>query len=194
MTNVQRYACWVVFCLIAVVAIAQGTKVGGDTGPKDRVDLPGSDIRHFTMAAPPANTFDTRVKQCSDACAANKDCLAWTYVKPNTIQGPLGNCWLKNAIPAPVANNCCISGAVGEGNTDRPGSDYRHFDNIGGVQVTAKQCAATCFTETQCKAWTFVRPNTIQGPKGNCWLKKAIPQPVANKCCISGSFVTQVIR
>ena len=194
MTHVQRYVYGFIFCLIAVVAIAQGIKVGSDTGPKDNVNLPGSDIAHFTMALPPPGQFDIRMNQCSGACASNKDCLAWTYVKPNTIQGPLGNCWLKNAIPAQAANNCCVSGAIGDANSDRPGSDYRHFDNIGGAQVTAKQCSATCFREANCKAWTFVRPNTIQGPRGNCWLKNAVPKPVANNCCISGFFATQVIR
>jgi hypothetical protein len=193
MTHLRRHTGWILLCLIAVVAIAQ-TKIGGDTGPRDNVNLPGSDIKHFTMATPPPQQFDTRLNQCSAACAANKDCSAWTYVKPNTIQGPLGNCWLKSAIPAPVANNCCVSGTVGEANTDRPGKDYRHFDNIGGAQVTASQCSATCFTETNCKAWTFVRPNTIQGPRGNCWLKNAVPPAVKNNCCISGFFSTQVIR
>jgi len=193
MSLIRRHACWILVCLIAAVAVAQGTKIAVNTGPRNNVDLPGSDIKHFTMAAPPPQQFDGRLNQCSNACAANKDCVAWTYVKPNTIQGPLGNCYLKNAIPAQVANNCCVSGVLGEANTDRPGHDIRHFDNIGGVPVTANQCATTCFRDTNCKAWTFVRPNTIQGPKGNCWLKNAVPPPVANRCCISGSFTIQVI-
>ena len=190
----RHHAAWIFFSLFVAAAYGQPVKNAAGTGPMNNVDLPGSDIKHFTLAAPPPGQFDIRMNQCSAACSTNKDCVAWTYVKPNTIQGPLGNCWLKSAIPAQAANNCCVSGVIGEANTDRPGGDYKHFDNIGGVQVTANQCATACFKDANCKAWTYVRPNTIQGPKGNCWLKNAVPAPTANKCCISGYFTTTVIR
>jgi hypothetical protein len=194
MSNFRRHAGWFVLCLIVAAAYGQPVKTAAGLAPMVNVDLPGSDIKHFTLAAPPPGTFDLRQNQCSEACATNVKCVAWTYVKPNTIQGPLGNCWLKNVIPAQKANNCCVSGTLGEANTDRPGSDYKHFDNIGGVPVTAQQCTMACFKDANCKAWTYVRPNTIQGPKGNCWLKNAVPPPVANNCCISGYYQTTVIK
>jgi hypothetical protein len=60
------------------------------------------------------------------------------------------------------------------------GSDYRNIDNI-----TAAQCQAACKNESQCKAWTWVKPG-VQGPQAKCWLKNAVPAKSANTCCISG--------
>jgi len=119
--DMRHHAAWIFFSLFVAAAYGQPVKNAAGTGPMNNVDLPGSDIKHFTLAAPPPGQFDIRMNQCSAACSTNKDCVAWTYVKPNTIQGPLGNCWLKSAIPAQAANNCCVSGVIGEANTDRPG-------------------------------------------------------------------------
>lgn len=47
---------------------------------------------------------------CQDACARDPKCKAWTYVKPNTTQGPRPRCWLKYDVPSPKSNTCCISG------------------------------------------------------------------------------------
>jgi len=165
---------------------------GGE--PINNVDLAGSDIFHFTLDAPAPGMLDLRQDQCSAACWQNKACLAWTYVKPNTIQGPKGNCWLKNSVPAKKTNSCCISGTIGEVNIDRPGGDYTHFDNVMGLEATPQLCQSICLGQAQCKAWTFVRPNTTQGPKGVCWLKGSVPPAVSNNCCISGYFTTQVIK
>lgn len=67
-------------------------------------------------------------------------------------------------------------------NTDRPGLDYRSFD-IG--ETNPGPCERACAGETQCRAWTYVRPG-IQGPNARCWLKSAVPQAYTNDCCISG--------
>ena len=60
--------------------------------------------------------------------------------------------------------------------------------------MTPQICKETCAKQANCKAWTFVKPNTIQGPKGVCWLKDKVPAPVNNNCCTSGSFNIQVIK
>jgi hypothetical protein len=189
-------ACCLFALSVLLVATAYGQPVktarGGET--LGNVDLPGSDITHFAMDAPAPGTFDLRQQQCSEACGKNLNCVAWTYVKPNTIQGPKGNCWLKNAVPAKKSNACCISGTIGESNVNRAGGDYTHFDNVKGAAVTAQVCQVSCFNDKMCKAWTFVKPNTIQGPKGVCWLKSTVPPPTNNNCCMSGYFETQVIK
>ena len=69
-------------------------------------------------------------------------------------------------------------------NTDRPGLDYQNFDL---PKDDPNLCQEACESDSQCKAWTFVRPNTVQGPKPRCWLKHAIPPPVDNPCCVSGT-------
>ncbi len=70
-----------------------------------------------------------------------------------------------------------------QNNVDRPGSDYHTFEMRAN---NPQQCLQACFADSQCKAWTFVKPNTIQGPKPRCWLKNAVPSPVSNACCASG--------
>lgn len=65
--------------------------------------LGGGDFAHIIPASDNA-------KLCQQACMQKKQCRSWTYVKPNTIQGALPNCWLKQGVPAAVSNSCCISG------------------------------------------------------------------------------------
>lgn len=68
-------------------------------------------------------------------------------------------------------------------NTDRPGLDFENFDLPA---ANAYLCEDKCASDPKCKAWTYVKPNTIQGPNPICWLKYAVPKPKPNNCCISG--------
>jgi hypothetical protein len=74
------------------------------------------------------------------------------------------------------------SAALMEWNTDRPGSDYAHFDLSRPVP---QLCQERCQNEPNCKAWTYVRPG-ITGAKSRCWLKNAIPPLTPNPYCVSG--------
>jgi len=69
-------------------------------------------------------------------------------------------------------------------NQDRFGADYSAFplptDN-------PKQCEDACKSVSKCKAWTYVKPNTIRGPNPMCYLKEAIPPPREDPCCVSGT-------
>jgi hypothetical protein len=70
-----------------------------------------------------------------------------------------------------------------ESNTDRAGSDY----NVLNLPTSDPGlCQDACARDPRCMAWTFVRPNTIQGPQPRCWLKQAIPPPSSNSNCVSG--------
>ncbi|PSB41640.1 hypothetical protein C7B80_30085 [Cyanosarcina cf. burmensis CCALA 770] len=69
-------------------------------------------------------------------------------------------------------------------NIDRPGLDYRKF-NL--EEPEPKLCLDACSNDPNCKAWTYVKPNTTQGPKPRCWLKYAIPSPREGFCCASGT-------
>lgn len=81
-----------------------------------------------------------------------------------------------------------ISMSRPEANTDRPGLDIRGFDLPA---ADPNLCLKHCEANSGCKAWTYVKPNTIQGPQPRCWIKHGIPDPVSNPCCISGIRIGQ---
>ncbi|MEO6422417.1 MAG: PAN domain-containing protein, partial [Candidatus Nitrotoga sp.] len=58
----------------------------------DGFNLPGSDYANF-------NAHSTFV--CRNSCGGDPRCQAWTWVKPG-IQGPNGQCWLKDKVPTLV--------------------------------------------------------------------------------------------
>jgi len=70
-----------------------------------------------------------------------------------------------------------------EWNVDRPGSDYRSFDL---PSPSPEMCQSTCMNEPTCVAFTYVNPG-VQGPNPRCWLKNAVPAPVPQSCCVSGT-------
>jgi len=69
------------------------------------VDRPGSDFQILWLRGGPEG--------CQAACAQHPLCRSYTYVRPG-IPGRLEGCWLKNGIPPPVADGCCVSGVKTE--------------------------------------------------------------------------------
>jgi hypothetical protein len=76
--------------------------------PEYGVDRPGADF-----AAPgidvPVLIDQGSLENCQSLCRGFAQCRAWTYVPPG-VQGAQARCWLKNAIPDPVRDDCCVSG------------------------------------------------------------------------------------
>jgi len=145
----------------------------------DGFNLPGSDYSNF-------NADSALV--CRQTCAGDSRCKAYSWVKPG-YQGSSGRCWLKTRVPPLVKDSCCDSGSAQnilatplrpENNTNRPGRDINHFD-LSSYQA----CQDSCAHEASCTAWSWVRPGP-GGRIGQCWLKSAAPNPVADACCVSG--------
>lgn len=90
-------------------------------------DRPGSDFQSFFM-----QRADYRA--CEAACRRNPRCKAYTYVRPG-IQGRQAKCWLKNRVPAPRRNNCCISGVV-RGQDQKYESRWDKISGRGGAWTT----------------------------------------------------------
>jgi hypothetical protein len=155
---------------------------GGDV--EDNVDRPGGDYSNFDVAKPAPGTVGGPVDLCRMACEGDLRCKAWTFVREG-VQGPSPRCWLKTAIPAARASQCCISGVPRrsiEANVDRPGGDYRHFDLAA---ADPNLCRQACDQEGECQAWTLVNPG-VQGPSAKCWLKRSVPDARSSGCCTSG--------
>jgi len=89
--------------LVCSLAPAVAREVIG-SGMEDGTDRPGTDYSSTPLGPDPAD--------CQQMCFFGRaTCRAWTYVRPG-IQGPNAVCHLKRSAPAPVANDCCISGTV----------------------------------------------------------------------------------
>lgn len=114
-----------------------GEQAGADM--IDNIDLPGSDYERFRPRSP---------KDCQAACKSKWRCKAWTYVRPG-FRGLAPVCYLKDGIPAPTRNNCCISGKVRD--------------------VEAKVC---CLLRGSIYSWTVLsycrRPNGRPAPDHKC--------------------------
>ncbi|WP_158079767.1 phosphatidylinositol-specific phospholipase C domain-containing protein [Archangium sp. Cb G35] len=151
----------------------------------------GDDYRNFDMEEPVP-------EQCREACRNEYPyCQSFSYNKPG-VQGPKARCYLKRSIPAPVPNACCDSGVITsalpdapvpttgtsiEFNVDRPGQDYFEFEP---AEATPKKCLEACFSQAECKAFTYIRPGSL-APRGRCYLKNGVPAPVANANTDSGT-------
>jgi hypothetical protein len=64
-----------------------------------RIDRPGGDFANIQLGS----------LVCRSFCLQDPQCRAWTYVRPG-IQAEEARCYLKNIIPPPQFNNCCVSG------------------------------------------------------------------------------------
>jgi len=95
----KALSCAITICAaVAIILIFAGVSHAIEYG----VDRPGRDYRSFNLSTPnPA--------LCKNQCAAEGQCVAWTYVNPG-VQGAQARCWLKSSVPPPVQNNCCASG------------------------------------------------------------------------------------
>jgi hypothetical protein len=68
-----------------------------------------------------------------------------------------------------------------EDGIDRPGDDY-----VQHKSESPDSCRTRCAEDGNCQAFTFVKPNPGSA-QGQCFLKRSEPQPVANRCCVSGT-------
>jgi hypothetical protein len=156
-----------------------GPQLGG-------TDQPGGDIANFNLPAP-------NPTMCEERCQNDATCKAWTYVAPNTSQGPAPHCWLKNAIPVASANNCCTSGlkvtihppgfTEMQGAVDRAGGDFASFDLSVAEPLL---CQGECAGNNACVAWAYMQ-NFGNPGRPHCWLKNSSPAAAANLQVTSGS-------
>ena len=80
----------------------KGTMATGQGPYEYGVNLPGGDLRGLFVDGGP--------EVCEQACAAEAQCQAFTWVKPG-VQGPKAGCWLKKSpVPAPQPFPDAVSG------------------------------------------------------------------------------------
>jgi hypothetical protein len=92
-------------CCISGLKGAGGGQGGAQTAGQrfeHDVNRAGYDYRDFAPARASA-------VECAQACGRESRCRAWTWVKSDH-EPPSGHCWLKNTVPEPGADECCVSG------------------------------------------------------------------------------------
>ena len=175
------------------------------------IDRPGSDlVCNFPVSS---------AGECSSMCQGESACISFTWVKAGHFPQPPFNgnpiCCLKDSVPAPIKNDCCVSGvkkdrlsaretmqpsseAGGalpaeeqlEVGIDRPGSDL-----VCNFPVSsAGECSSMCQGKLACVSFTWVKAGHFPQPPFNgnpiCCLKDSIPAPIKNDCCVSGVLIS----
>lgn len=100
----------------------------------------GSDYSIFDIKSGDANT-------CYQACAKDKQCLAWTYHRPGT-KGKLGECHLKSKVAKGRSNPCCVSGVL-VGQSAASGDQSR--SHVTSSRLPARQSAGSEKIASQAK-------------------------------------------
>jgi hypothetical protein len=150
----------------------------------------GFDRRGGDYASFPVRSGDPAL--CSARCDRDSRCRAWAFSYP--AGDHLAQCWLKSQVPPRVEDIASASGVRGAGvieprhgfrefSIDRPGGDYRSLEVA--ASATGETCKGVCDAESQCRAWTYVRPGYV-GAAPQCYLKDHLMPPHHQPCCISG--------
>ena len=88
-------------CPTVVPAEDRDPKPGRPAWVEPGVDRPGSDFKILWLRGGP--------EACLEACAQNSLCKSYTYVREG-VAGRMEGCWLKDDVPPPVEDGCCVSG------------------------------------------------------------------------------------
>lgn len=86
----------ILLLVVVIAAVAYAFEYG--------IDFPGGQLvgKHTGIKSP---------QDCYTLCSRNKNCVAFTWVKPG-VQGPTGVCWLKGSMSSRTKCDVCVSGVV----------------------------------------------------------------------------------
>lgn len=142
--------------------------------------LSGFDVLGFDLPSMPLR--DVSLENCEAACAAEPSCMAFTYNVPRRA------CFLKNSASRVLRNSIAVAGYRAEledkmfissmtilERTDLPGNDFQKL-SISDFE----QCLSTCEANPRCKAFTFVKRQSV------CWLKDGVSPGLENRRAVSG--------
>jgi len=207
--------CVIAFAVFAVVLVAGCAVSATATGPaypasnlEWNVDRPGGDYRSFDLAAPSPG-------ECQAACMNEAPCMGFTYVNPG-VQGPNARCLLKSAVPAPVAQTCCVSGTKyenapppppppaapppppppawqGRPTTPPPPRQWEPNTDRPGADYRSFELRSPVPEQCRDACWNEAQCRAFtyvrpgaQAPHARCVLKNAVPPARPADCCLSG--------
>jgi hypothetical protein len=164
-----------VFILPVVVALGvlAGPAITQSTVSAEyNTNRPGSDYLQFERSGDDPTP-------CSNACAADLRCRAFTYVVRG-VQGPNARCWLKSAVPAAASHNCCVSGVKTAAQPTEgfvgwyKGMDLYEAGDYRSVALAAPDpnaCLVECGRDARCRSVSYTGPGAYGLPRAVCWLK-----------------------
>ena len=172
------------FAVLLAAMIDAGT---APAAAQSGFDRPGGDY-----ANAPVPNGDPAV--CAARCEREPRCRAWSFSYPAGSNSP-AMCWLKRDVVPRVEASCCVSGVRGAGvieprarnrefAIERPGGDYRSIEVP--PEANGDACRLACQKDTQCRAWTYMRPGYAESGGARCYLKSHVTAPRHRPCCISG--------
>ena len=93
-------------CLVTLAFFAAATAMRPALA-QTNFDRPGGD--YLSSLVPSGDPAD-----CALVCERDRRCRAWSFNYPSDTAGS-AVCWLKNSVPARIADDCCVSGVRGAG-------------------------------------------------------------------------------
>jgi hypothetical protein len=77
-----------------------------------------------------------------------------------------------------------------EMNSERIGPEDNYIETVASGSESDPEapikCQLHCAQNPECRAWTYIQPNTIKGPHGRCRLEREARPSRTNTCCVSG--------
>lgn len=102
-----------------------------------------------------------RARVCREACAKDRRCEAWTFIRPGRTG--VGQCRLKRTVAPGFKNSCCVSGY-------KTGNEYDDYDAGRPGQRKAARCRDY---SQQAVAFNEINVDSRCGYRGRAWHSNA---------------------
>lgn len=135
------------------------------------------------------NDITSTNEECCQLCANNPRCKVWTRIKGTPGGSTVGECWLREFVPASKQCSWCDSGLNSCGvlvESDYPSTDGLLNDGKNTITSSNAECCKKCNENSECKAWTRIKWDTEYNKKGECWLRNYVPERKYCAHCDSG--------
>ena len=152
--------------ILLLFALMAGLALPATAGQRlTDTDLPGGDYREFSLISPLPDF-------CEKVCAKDSRCKAWTFAWPGK-RGKRAKCILKESVPTPKKDTCCISGIKGgAGTPPAQTAEAPPAGNGGNADGDGRDTGQTASDETATPA-----PSPQPVPEDNA--ADSVPEPPA---------------
>jgi hypothetical protein len=160
---------------VTVVCCAFGVGLARADQLEPGVNRPYGDYKDFNVVSP---------SLCQSACLYDEKCKAWTYVNPGPQDKgrtgkPMGHCWMKNSVPKPVKDSCCISGVTSYHGCVIGGVLRKDIEERDCEEARTTGCIRRLLSDAAYKACLRAQPVVSSG----CLIGGVMRKDIADKDC-----------